>query len=208
MRAGSIHHSSSAAGPASCRRRADRARRCGERRLCGSPCRRRRPAAGLAGALGPHTAHDSLHLGARRRGGHRKLLRPQLSWMEAFLLGFALSPTDPVVTSSVVASTRVPQVVRHTSNLESGLNDGLALPFVLFFLAFAGDPQRSAVGSAGELAPKASSARRSAQRSLRPRDGCSICCRTGHSPNGRKGSTHSTSDSAPSALPPLPAGTG
>jgi NhaP-type Na+/H+ or K+/H+ antiporter len=81
-----------------------------------------------------------------------KLLFPELSWMEAFLLGFALSPTDPVVTSSVVASARVPQVVRHTLNLESGLNDGLALPFVLFFLAFAGDPQGSAVGSAGELA--------------------------------------------------------
>lgn len=81
-----------------------------------------------------------------------KLLFPQLSWMEAFLLGFALSPTDPVVTSAVVASPRVPEVVRHTLNLESGLNDGLALPFVLFFLAFAGDPQGSAVGSAGELA--------------------------------------------------------
>jgi sodium/hydrogen antiporter len=81
-----------------------------------------------------------------------KLLFPQLSWMEAFLLGFALSPTDPVVTSSVVASKRVPEVVRHTLNLESGLNDGLALPFVLFFLAFAGEPQGSAVGSAGDLA--------------------------------------------------------
>lgn len=81
-----------------------------------------------------------------------KLLFPQLSWTEAFLLGFALSPTDPVVTSSVVSSPGVPQVVRHTLNLESGLNDGLALPFVLFFLAFAGEPQGSAVGSAGELA--------------------------------------------------------
>jgi NhaP-type Na+/H+ or K+/H+ antiporter len=81
-----------------------------------------------------------------------KALFPELSWMECFLLGFALSPTDPVVTSSVVASARVPPLVRHTLNLESGLNDGLALPFVLFFLAFAGEPQGSAVGSAGELA--------------------------------------------------------
>ena len=80
-----------------------------------------------------------------------KALFGELSWMECFLLGFALSPTDPVVTSSVVASARVPAVVRHTLNLESGLNDGLALPFVLFFLAFAGEPQGSAVGSAGEL---------------------------------------------------------
>ncbi len=81
-----------------------------------------------------------------------KALFADLSWMECFLLGFALSPTDPVVTSAVVSSTRVPAVVRHTLNLESGLNDGLALPFVLFFLVFAGDAQGSAVASAGELA--------------------------------------------------------
>jgi NhaP-type Na+/H+ or K+/H+ antiporter len=81
-----------------------------------------------------------------------KALFDQLSWMECFLLGFALSPTDPVVTSSVVSSARVPPAVRHTLNLESGLNDGLALPFVLFFLAFSGEPQGSAVASAGELA--------------------------------------------------------
>ena len=48
-----------------------------------------------------------------------------------------LTPTDPVVTSAVVTSQRVPERIRHTLNLESGLNDGLALPFVLFFLIFA-----------------------------------------------------------------------
>src|SRR3954447_14467644 len=60
-----------------------------------------------------------------------------LSWAEAFLLGAVLSPTDPVVTSTVVTSQRVPAVVRHTLNLESGLNDGLALPFVLVLMAVA-----------------------------------------------------------------------
>src|SRR5215213_7255341 len=77
-----------------------------------------------------------------------KLLFPQLSWEEAFLLGAVLSPTDPVVTSSVVTSPRVPRVVRHTLNLESGLNDGLALPFVLFFLVVATHTS----GAAGEAA--------------------------------------------------------
>jgi NhaP-type Na+/H+ or K+/H+ antiporter len=48
-----------------------------------------------------------------------------------------LSPTDPVVTSAVVTAKRIPATIRHTLNLESGLNDGLALPFVLFFLALA-----------------------------------------------------------------------
>ena len=66
-----------------------------------------------------------------------KTLFGGLTWAEAFLLGAVLSPTDPVVTSAVVTSTRVPAAVRHTLNLESGLNDGLALPFVLFFLVLA-----------------------------------------------------------------------
>jgi sodium/hydrogen antiporter len=66
-----------------------------------------------------------------------KALFPGLSWAEAFLLGAVLSPTDPVVTSAVVTAQKVPAKIRHTLNLESGLNDGLALPFVLFFLVLA-----------------------------------------------------------------------
>jgi sodium/hydrogen antiporter len=54
-----------------------------------------------------------------------------LSWTEAFLLGALLSPTDPVLSSSVVTNPRVPRVIRHSLNLESGMNDGLALPAVL-----------------------------------------------------------------------------
>jgi len=66
-----------------------------------------------------------------------KALFSELTWAEAFLLGAVLSPTDPVVTSALVTARRVPERVRHTLNLESGLNDGLALPFVLFFLILA-----------------------------------------------------------------------
>jgi NhaP-type Na+/H+ or K+/H+ antiporter len=58
-----------------------------------------------------------------------------LTWTEALLLGALLSPTDPVLTSNIVTNPRVPRVVRHSLNLESGLNDGLALPAVLTFLA-------------------------------------------------------------------------
>jgi NhaP-type Na+/H+ or K+/H+ antiporter len=58
-----------------------------------------------------------------------------LSWTESFLLGALLAPTDPVLSSSVVTNPRVPRVIRHTLNLESGLNDGLALPAVLAFAA-------------------------------------------------------------------------
>jgi sodium/hydrogen antiporter len=56
-----------------------------------------------------------------------------LGWTECFLIGALLSPTDPVLSSSVVTNPRVPRVIRHSLNLESGLNDGLALPAVLAF---------------------------------------------------------------------------
>ena len=78
-----------------------------------------------------------------------KLLFSEFSWAEAFLLGAVLSATDPVVTSAVVTSKRVPAAVRHALNLESGLNDGLALPFVLFFIILA-----SPGGDAGSEAAK------------------------------------------------------
>ena len=60
-----------------------------------------------------------------------------LDWTESFLLGALLSPTDPVLSSSVVTNPRVPRFIRHSLNLESGLNDGLALPAVLAFSAAA-----------------------------------------------------------------------
>jgi len=80
---------------------------------------------------------------------------PSLSWAEAFLLAAVLTPTDPVVTSAVVTAQRVPGLVRHTLNLESGLNDGLALPFVLFFLVLAqpgGDAGSEGLKVLGEAA--------------------------------------------------------
>ena len=58
-----------------------------------------------------------------------------LDWTEAFLVGALLSPTDPILSSSVVTNPRVPRLVRHSLNLESGLNDGLALAPVLALTA-------------------------------------------------------------------------
>lgn len=62
-------------------------------------------------------------------------LLTDLGWGECLLLGALLAPTDPVLSSSVVTNPRVPRLVRHSLNLESGLNDGLALPAVLAFSA-------------------------------------------------------------------------
>jgi NhaP-type Na+/H+ or K+/H+ antiporter len=61
-----------------------------------------------------------------------------VSWTEAFLLGALLSPTDPVLSSGVVTNPRVPRIVRHSLNLESGMNDGLALAPVLALSAALG----------------------------------------------------------------------
>ena len=60
-----------------------------------------------------------------------------LGWTESFLVGALLSPTDPVLSSAVINNPRVPRLIRHSLNLESGLNDGLALPAVLAFTAAA-----------------------------------------------------------------------
>jgi sodium/hydrogen antiporter len=60
-----------------------------------------------------------------------------LGWTESFLVGALLSPTDPVLSSAVITNPRVPRLIRHSLNLESGLNDGIALPAVLAFTAAA-----------------------------------------------------------------------
>lgn len=59
----------------------------------------------------------------------------ELDWTQSFLIGVLLSPTDPVLSSAVVTNPRVPARIRHSLNLESGFNDGLALPFVLALVA-------------------------------------------------------------------------
>ena len=61
-----------------------------------------------------------------------------LPWLEAFLLGAVLSPTDPVFAAAIVGRGEVPARLRHLLNVESGLNDGLALPIVLLRLSAAG----------------------------------------------------------------------
>jgi NhaP-type Na+/H+ or K+/H+ antiporter len=61
-----------------------------------------------------------------------------LSWTSALVLGAVLAPTDPVFASALVGREGVPARVRHTLKVESGLNDGLALPAVLLLVGVAG----------------------------------------------------------------------
>ena len=79
-------------------------------------------------------------------GGAAAKALTDLTWTEAFLLGALLSPTDPVLSSAVVTNPRVPRLVRHSLNLESGLNDGLALPAVLALTGLARRPRRTSSG--------------------------------------------------------------
>jgi len=60
-----------------------------------------------------------------------------LDWTTSFLVGAILAPTDPVFASAIVGRTGVPERLRRLLNVESGVNDGLALPFVLIFLGLA-----------------------------------------------------------------------
>ncbi|ETA66253.1 cation:proton antiporter domain-containing protein [Haloechinothrix halophila] len=60
-----------------------------------------------------------------------------LDWTTSFLIGAILAPTDPVFAAAIVGRKDVPLRVRRLLNVESGLNDGLALPFVLVFIAIA-----------------------------------------------------------------------
>lgn len=65
-----------------------------------------------------------------------------LSWPPALVIGAVLAPTDPVFASALVGREDVPRPVRDVLNIESGLNDGLALPVVLVLAGLAGgDPE-------------------------------------------------------------------
>ncbi len=73
-------------------------------------------------------------------------------WDQAFLLGAILSPTDPVFAAALIGHESVPLRLRRLLNLESGLNDGLALPLVVTLLAVAGSGSFEPAKLAGQVA--------------------------------------------------------
>jgi NhaP-type Na+/H+ or K+/H+ antiporter len=62
----------------------------------------------------------------------------QLSTWEAGILAAILAPTDAGLGQVIVNSPQVPLKIREALNVEAGLNDGLAVPFLLFFMALVG----------------------------------------------------------------------
>lgn len=58
-------------------------------------------------------------------------LNPGTSLAMALLTAAVLTPTDAALGQAVVSNPEVPEHLAQTINVESGLNDGLVLPFVL-----------------------------------------------------------------------------
>lgn len=73
------------------------------------------------------------------------ILFDHLPLLEVALLATILAPTDAALGKAVVSNPAVPARIREGLNVESGLNDGICVPVLLVFLAFAGG---SAVGEA------------------------------------------------------------
>ncbi|HEY4933067.1 MAG TPA: cation:proton antiporter [Terriglobales bacterium] len=66
-----------------------------------------------------------------------RLVFPELSVWEAGILAAILAPTDAGLGQVIVNSPRVPARIRQALNVEAGLNDGLSVPFLLFFITLA-----------------------------------------------------------------------
>ena len=65
------------------------------------------------------------------------LLLTEIEFWEAAIIAAVLAPTDAALGQAVVSSERVPRRIRQALNVEAGLNDGLAVPFLTLFVALA-----------------------------------------------------------------------
>src|ERR1035438_10480600 len=73
-------------------------------------------------------------------------------WL-ALLVGAALAPTDAALGAGMMVNAAVPARIRRLINVESGLNDGIATPFVLVAIAGAGTAGLAAgLGPGGAVA--------------------------------------------------------
>jgi len=65
------------------------------------------------------------------------LLFENFSVFEAAILATMLAATDAALGKAVITNERVPARLREGLNVESGLNDGISVPILLFFIALA-----------------------------------------------------------------------
>lgn len=64
-------------------------------------------------------------------------LLPGIELWEAAMIAAVLAPTDAALGQAVVTNKHVPARVRQALNVEAGLNDGLAIPFLALFAGLA-----------------------------------------------------------------------
>ena len=76
------------------------------------------------------------------------LVFPGMAFGSVFLLATMLAATDAALGQKVVTDASVPARVRQALDVESGLNDGLAVPFFLVALDIANAELEGGVGSA------------------------------------------------------------
>ena len=67
------------------------------------------------------------------------VLLTELEFWEAAIVAAVLAPTDAALGQAVVSSRAVPARIREALSVESGLNDGLSVPFLALFIALAAD---------------------------------------------------------------------
>ena len=67
------------------------------------------------------------------------VLLTDLSFWEAAIIGAIIAPTDAALGQAVISNQRVPERIRQALDVESGLNDGVSLPFVIIFAGLAAE---------------------------------------------------------------------
>jgi len=70
-----------------------------------------------------------------------------IPWAQAALIATILAPTDAALGLAVVTDRAVPGRIRRALNVESGLNDGIATPFVTLFLTIVATEEAVEAGS-------------------------------------------------------------
>jgi len=78
--------------------------------------------------------------------GAALLITPLELW-EAAIVAAVLAPTDAALGAAVASNEQLPKRIRQTLNVESGLNDGLSVPFLTLFIALAVEEGAAGAGS-------------------------------------------------------------
>jgi sodium/hydrogen antiporter len=74
------------------------------------------------------------------------VMLPGVGLLTGAIVATVLAPTDAALGLAVVENPKVPTRIREALSVESGLNDGIALPVLVFFVALAETEEGAALG--------------------------------------------------------------